>query len=282
MAVSPTGKPAPNMPTTRPAQMLGSTNCFSGVQTMNGGTSQELCIPSDRKYATEEKDKTSNTMANGVSLAAPVVSLACSQQVHKLANSTQLTTHGTLRSSDKEIYNRSFLNVENFLRPLSKARKSETLPGQDVPQKDGIPPPPLQSYQTDTQAPSRPSHNQQSPQGLPNMGIFVNQKPIPTTFEGNGTKSPQLNGNGVFSPTQRFDPNTFLAHPSQMFSSTFYPNVMSPGTSYPLAPNLSPFSSFRSGQHRIQVGHQQASSTVHSSVNDETSPPKRLRLEENP
>ena len=143
MAVSPTGKPAPNMPTPRPAQMLGSTNCFSGIQTVNGGMSKE---PSDRKYATEEKDKTGNTMANGVSLAAPVVSLACSQQVHKLANSTQLTTHGTLRSSDKEIYNRSFLNVENFLRPLSKARKSETLLGQGVPQKDGIPPPPLQSY----------------------------------------------------------------------------------------------------------------------------------------
>ena len=278
--VSPTAKPAPNMPMTRPAQMMGSKNHFSSAQTVNGGTSQEPCTPSERIYATEE-DKTGNTMANGVSLDAPVVSLGCSQPVHKLANSTQLATHGTLQSSNKEIHNRSFLNVENFLRPLSKARKSETLPGQGLPQKDGILPPPLQSSQMGAQALSQPSHNQQSPQGLPNMGTFANQKPIPTTFEGNGTKSPQLNGNGVFSSTQRFDPNTFLAHPSQMFSSPFHPNMTSTGTPCPLAPNLPPLSSFRSGQHSIQVGYQQASGIVHSSVNDDTSPPKRLRLEEN-
>ena len=280
--VSSTAKPATNMPSTSSTQILDNTNRFPGVQTVNSGTSQEHCTPSDTIHATEEKDKIGNTMANGVSFDTAAVSLACTQQAHKLPDTTQLATHGTLRSPNNEIHNRSFLNVENFLKPINKAKKSETPLGQGLPQKDGIPPPPpLRSSQIGTQALSQSSSDQPSPQGLPNMGTFVNQRPIPGTFEGNGSIPPQPNGNGAFSPTQRFDPNTFLAHPSQMFSSPFHP-VTSPGAPYLLAANLSPLSSFCSGQHSIQVSCQQVSGTAHSSVNDDTSPPKRPRLEENP
>lgn len=280
MAVSSTPKPATNTPTPSSRQILD--NSFPGVQTVNGTTSQEPCTSSDEVH--EEEDKIGNTMPNGVSLDTAAVSLACTQQAHKLANTTQLATHGTLRSPNNEIHNRSFLNVENFLRPINKPKNSETAPGQGLPQKNGIPPPPppLRSSQMGAQALSPSSSDLPLPQGLPNMGTFANQRPIPATFEGNGSILPQPNGNGGFSPTQRFDPNTFLAHPSQMFSSPFHPNVTSPGAPYLLAPNLSPLSSFCSGQHGIQLSYQQVSGTAHSSVKDDTSPPKRPRLEENP
>ena len=215
-------------------------------------------------------------------------------------NTAPLATCGTFHSPNKETHSRSFVNVEDFLIPVSESPKPQTL-GQGLPRvrKADIrsPPPLLQlkpkascgnvplltqeqlAYQMSQVNPlvgvqplpslSWRSIDQQShSRNTPNtVGSPVDQRPV----------SPATNGNVA---SQRFDPNTVLAQTSQIFTTPFYSNGANTGTLYPIVTHLPPFSSFYPLRHHSTLTYQQAGTSVHSCEGcHDTSPPKRPRLE---
>ena len=224
-----------------------------------------------------------------------------------VTNSTLLATCGTLHSPNKETHSRSFVNVEEFLIPVSNTRKPHALE-QGLPraQKADIPPPPpllqlkpkascgnvplvtqeqLTCQMSQVTPPvgvqplptfSWPSSDPQTQTTPPNtVGFLVDQRPIPETSPATNT-----NGNVAFHALQRFDPNTFLAQPSQIFTSPFYSNGSNTGALYPIVTHLPPFSTFCPLGHHSTPTYQQAGTSMHSSeASYDTSSPKRPRLE---